>query len=37
LLRSEFVNFLSSGVVCGRKAPKSIGQQASSGSFDYAL
>jgi hypothetical protein len=27
----EFVTFLSSGVVCGRKAPKSICQQASPG------
>jgi hypothetical protein len=30
------VTFLSSGVVCGRKAPKSIRQQASPGSFDSA-
>ena len=30
-LRSEFVTFLSSDVVCGRKAPKSICQQASPG------
>jgi hypothetical protein len=28
--------FLSSGVVSGRKAPKSICQQASPGSFDSA-
>src|ERR1700722_14157950 len=28
-LRSEFVTFLSCGVVCGRKAPKSICQQAN--------
>jgi hypothetical protein len=36
-VRSDFVTFLSSGVVCGRKAPKSICQQASPGSFDSAL
>jgi hypothetical protein len=30
-LRSESVTFLSSVVVCGRKAPKSICQQASPG------
>src|SRR5882757_9864758 len=30
-LRSEFVTFLSSAVGCGRKAPKSICQQASPG------
>ncbi len=35
-LRSEFVTFLSSGVVRGRKAPKSICQQASPRSFDSA-
>jgi hypothetical protein len=29
-------DFLSSVVVCGRKAPKSICQQASPGSFDSA-
>ena len=33
---SEFVNFLTSVVFCGRKAPKSICQQASAGSFGYA-
>jgi hypothetical protein len=33
---SSFVTFLSSVVVCGRKAPKSICQQASPGSFDSA-
>ena len=30
------MTFLSSGVVCARKAPKSICQQASPGSFDSA-
>jgi hypothetical protein len=35
-LRSEAVTFLISLVVCGRKAPKSICQQAPPGSFDSA-
>jgi hypothetical protein len=35
-LRSELVTFLISLVVCGRKAWRSICQQASPGSFDSA-
>jgi hypothetical protein len=35
-LRSELVTFLIWPVVCGWKAGKSICQQASPGSFDYA-
>jgi hypothetical protein len=35
-LRSEAVTFLSSDVVCGRKARKSICQEALPGSFDCA-
>jgi hypothetical protein len=34
---ADLSTVLSSGVVCGRKAPKSICQQASPGSFDSAL